>query len=107
MSKQVYHVDYSKHHWSTANPFPATGSPIYELEKAGVLVFVEEPTTNDRPATAAKAKKLMLDWAEGKRSWMNLGPYKAYTADVIAAMDAQEVVKWGAVYRALKGRGDE
>ena len=33
------------------------------------------------------------DWVRGKRSYINLGPHAPYTPDVIAAMDAQEVVK--------------
>jgi hypothetical protein len=45
--------------------------------------------------------ELALDWAEGRRSWTNLGPHEPYTPDVIATMDAQEVVKWTAVAVAL------
>ena len=33
------------------------------------------------------------DWVAGRRSYINLGPHAPYTPDVIAAMDAQEVVK--------------
>ena len=58
----------------------------------------------DRPTTSEEALALMLDWAEGKRSWTNLGPHEPYTPDVIAVMDAQEVVKWGAVAAALPGK---
>ena len=38
----LYRVDYSKHRWSTLNPFEATGSPIHKLEAEGVLVPVTE-----------------------------------------------------------------
>ena len=55
----------------------------------------------DRPTTAHQARELMLDWAEGKRSWANFGPDEPYTPDVIAAMDTQEVEKWAAVYQSM------
>lgn len=63
--------------------------------------------------TAEDAKRLMFDWAEGRRSWVNLGPNPPYPPEVIAVMDAQEVVKFAAIYAALltaelagqKGRG--
>jgi len=42
----------------------------------------------------------MKDWIEGRRSWTNLGPHEPYTPDVIAAMDAQEVVKHAAAAQA-------
>lgn len=42
-----------------------------------------------------------LDWTEGRRSYANLGPHSPYTPDVIAAMDAQEVVKWSALATSL------
>jgi hypothetical protein len=53
------------------------------------------------PATKELALRLALDWAEGRRSWANLGPHAPYTPDVIAVMDAQEVVKWTALAAVL------
>ena len=53
---------------------------------------------SDRPTTGDEAYELMMDWAEGKRSWMNLGPHEPHAPDVIARMDAAEVDKWGRVY---------
>lgn len=41
------------------------------------------------------------DWKVGRRSWTNLGPNPPYTPDVIATMDAQEVVKLSAYVQAL------
>ena len=38
----------------------------------------------------------MEAWLGGARSWMNFGPNEPYTPDVIAVMDAQEVVKYAA-----------
>jgi hypothetical protein len=52
------------------------------------------------------ARLQMMEWAEGRRSYTNLGPEAPYTPDVIAIMDAQEVVKWATVYRALVGGDD-
>lgn len=43
----------------------------------------------------------MTDWIEGRRSWTNLGPHAPWTPDVIAAMDAQEVVKHAAAAAAF------
>ena len=40
------------------------------------------------------------DWVEGRRSYINLGPHAPYAPDVIAAMDAQEVVKLAAAASA-------
>lgn len=51
--------------------------------------------------TRDEALARALDWAEGRRSWCNLGPHEPYTPDVIAVMDAQEVVKWSALAAAL------
>lgn len=47
--------------------------------------------------TSDRAMELAIAWADGSRSWMNLGPHEPYTPDVIAVMDAQEVVKWSAL----------
>jgi hypothetical protein len=55
----------------------------------------------DRPQNTSEARELMLDWAGGKRSWINLGPHPPYTPEVIAAMDAAETQKWAAVYTAF------
>jgi len=53
----------------------------------------EEVTlTNRREQLIAE----MEDWVTGRRSYVNLGPDLPYTPDVIAAMDAQEVVKLAA-----------
>jgi hypothetical protein len=41
-----------------------------------------------------RAIKLADEWASGVRSYANLGPNPPYTPDVIAIMDAQEVVKY-------------
>lgn len=64
------------------------------------LYASREGVTNSR-----EAMTLAIDWAEGRRSWTNLGsPYSTppgYTLDVIAVMDAQEVVKWAAIAQAL------
>lgn len=38
-------------------------------------------------------KELIDDWVAGRRSYTNFGPHAPYTPDVVAAMDAQEVVK--------------
>lgn len=48
-----------------------------------------------------RLKAEMLDWLEGRRSWMNLGPHDPYTPDVVSVMDAQEVVKRSAAIVAL------
>lgn len=52
--------------------------------------------------TADEAMQHALDWAEGRRSFTNFGPWPPYTPDVIATMDAQEVVKWSALSVALR-----
>ncbi len=57
---------------------------------------------NDQPTNSGEAFDLMMDWAMGRRSWMNRGPYEPYTPDVIAVMDTQEVVKWKAVHLAFR-----
>lgn len=54
-----------------------------------------------RPDALREALSELDDWKAGRRSYMNLGPYPPYTPDVIAAMDAQEVVKLGAYVQAL------
>ncbi len=56
---------------------------------------------SDRPKTSGEAEKLMMDWAEGRRSWTNLGPHEPYTPDVIARMDTAEVEKWRHIYLAF------
>ncbi len=53
------------------------------------------------PTNAEEAFDLMMAWAVGRRSWTNFGPHAPYTPDVIAVMDAQEVVKWKTVYLAF------
>ena len=55
---------------------------------------------SDRPTTGNEAHEVMMDWAQGKRSWTNLGPNVPYTPDVIARMDAAEVEKWSIVWIA-------
>lgn len=55
----------------------------------------------DRPTCSAEALALALDWASGKRSWVNLGPHEPYTPDVIAVMDAQQAVAWATVAKAM------
>ena len=49
----------------------------------------------DRPTNSGEARDLALDWAEGKRSWINI--YNHLGPDVVATMDTQEVVKWTAL----------
>jgi hypothetical protein len=66
----------------------------------------------DKAETYQEAIALARDWAEGRRSWTNLGGVnpEAYPDDVIAVMDAQEVVKWSALAVALlagEGKPDE
>lgn len=63
--------------------------------------MTSQPTQNAAPSREV-ALALALDWAEGRRSWCNLGPYEPYTPDVIAVMDAQEVVKWSALAQTLE-----
>lgn len=63
-----------------------------------------DPAYASTARTADEALELARAWADGRRSWMNLGPHEPYTPDVIAAMDAQEVVKWGALAQALGAR---
>jgi hypothetical protein len=65
-----------------------------------------EATMTSDPKNSGEAFDLMMDWAMGRRSWINLGPHEPYTPDVVAAMDAQEVLKWKAVYLAFV-EGDE
>ena len=50
----------------------------------------------------ASALRELEDWKSGRRSWTNLGPNPPYTPDVIAVMDAQEVVKLSAYIAALR-----
>lgn len=49
------------------------------------------------------------EWVAGRRSYTNLGPNPPYTPDVIAAMDAQEVVKLSAYAQLLASldRGED
>jgi hypothetical protein len=56
----------------------------------------------DAILSAAMAE--LEDWRSGRRSWVNLGPNAPYTPDVIATMDAQEVVKLSAYVQALATR---
>jgi len=64
-----------------------------------------DPARAQTAATSDEAVELARAWADGRRSWCNLGPNPPYTFDVIAAMDAQEVVKWGALARTLREAG--
>ena len=65
--------------------------------------------TDPTPLDADTAMLRALEWAEGKRSWNNLGhdlfdlsmEGKALREQTIAVMDTQEVVKWCAVAQAL------
>jgi hypothetical protein len=47
------------------------------------------------------------DWVEGRRSYCNYGPHAPYTPDVIAVMDAQEVVKLAAAISAFSAISGE
>jgi hypothetical protein len=60
-----------------------------------------EPITNHAFPTPEALLAQMMDWVEGRRSWTNLGPYPPYTPDVIAVLDAQEVVKLSAAIQAF------
>ena len=60
---------------------------------------------SDRADTYNEAIELAKAWAEGRRSYCNLGPHPPYTPEVIAVMDAQEVVKWSSLALALRAVG--
>ena len=62
------------------------------------------PETAQTASTAEQALALALAWADGRRSWTNLGQYEPYTPAVIAVMDAAEVVKWSALALALPSK---
>ena len=62
--------------------------------------MTDSPVTTSR-RTLADVLNEIEGWVNGRRSWQNLGPYPPYTPDVIAAMDAQEVVKLAAYARLL------
>jgi hypothetical protein len=62
----------------------------------------ESLLANRKPMLADDAMALALAWADGARSYANLGWNEPYTPDVIAVMDAQEVVKWTAIAVALR-----
>lgn len=68
------------------------------------------------PRNTYEAMGVMMDWAQGRKSWTNLahqlvggnGPHGSFTnedaalrARLIAELDAQEVVKWSAVVQAF------
>ena len=57
-------------------------------------------TRADCEAKLSAHLAMMQDWAEGRRSWTNLGPNDPYTPDVVAIMDTQEVAKHAAVVMA-------
>lgn len=59
------------------------------------------PTQVEVEQSIDRHYRLMLDWAEGRRSWINLGPHEPHTPDVIARMDAAEVEKHAAAIRGL------
>lgn len=59
------------------------------------------PTQAEVEAKIAEHHALLLEWAEGRRSWVNLGPFAPYTPDVIARIDAAEVEKHAAAIRGL------
>lgn len=70
--------------------------------------YGDPPVVQDM--TAGKARVVMLEWAEGRRSHTNVmlemeagveAENRVQTLAAIAAADAQEVVKWAAVYQAL------
>lgn len=77
----------------------ATGPALAQMVVAEVraaLLAARDRAAVDRRAIEAE----MMDWHEGRRSWANLGPHAPYTPDVIAVMDAQEVVKRAAILAA-------
>lgn len=59
------------------------------------------PTLQAGEVDVAAMLKELDEWATGYRSWTNLGPNPPYTPDVIAVMDAQEVVKRSAYIQAM------
>ena len=65
------------------------------LRSAGATLDAAAPAAekSDNERLLEEAESELEDWRRGTRSWWNLGPYPPYTPDVIAAMDAQEVVK--------------
>lgn len=81
-----------------------TYGAVVTIERSNAVTWgavQSKPTTLTRESALATA----IDWAEGRRSWVNLGSPHAggpYTPDVIAVMDAQEVVKWSALAQALR-----
>ncbi len=48
------------------------------------------------PENAGEAAHMAMEWATGRRSWTN-AYHDTHTPDVVATMDAQEVVKWSAI----------
>lgn len=50
--------------------------------------------TGDYASLRDDALLEMQAWLQGRKSMTNLGPHPPYTPDVIAVIDAQEVVKW-------------
>lgn len=57
------------------------------------------PLTDDNPANLEEAVALARAWASGKRSWTNVLYYleREQQLQICAVMDAQEVVKYGAL----------
>lgn len=53
--------------------------------------------------TPEQAIALATAWADGRRSWINVvhADTRERRMEVVAVMDAQEVVKWGALAVAL------
>lgn len=55
----------------------------------------------EKGKTSEGAMALAIDWAVGRRSYCNLIDHGAYTAEAVAVMDTQEVVRWTAIAVAL------
>lgn len=66
-----------------------------------------DPLKDNDPSNLEEAVALARAWASGKRSWTNLRA-SGYSHDTIAMMDAQEVVKFGALaqmYAVIESAG--
>jgi hypothetical protein len=51
---------------------------------------------------ADRSWEKLMAWIDGRESHVNLGFELPYTPDVIALMDAQETIKWLAVYETFQ-----
>lgn len=70
-----------------------------EKEERGEILLTSRASALE--GAIAVARREMDDWLIGRKSYTNLGFEEPYTPDVIAVMDAQEVVKRAAAIQAL------